>query len=193
MSIKRYTGSGFAEITSRKRWNGSSWVALTVGKRWNGDAWENVWNAAPAGGSGSAVTSGSGTFKNGASAVFTSTVSRPPVNYAGEYTYQKSGNALTVPVTFSAWISSAAKLGLNIRLTVYARLNGGTWSWAVIKSDSEIWQNSSERHEVHISLNGTARTSNVIEWYVSRAGSSYSGTAGNLGSVKSPKKHTFSL
>ena len=193
MSIKRYGGTSFAEINSRKRWNGSSWVDLTVGKRWNGSDWVNLWSNSQGSGSEISGTSGSGVLRNGRSTVFASTVSRPTVNYSGEYTYQRTGNTLTVPVTFSAWISSASKLGLNIRLTVFARLNGGTWSSAVIKNDSAMWQNSSQRHEALIRLSGTVRTSNVIEWYVTRAGSSYSGTAGSLGSAKRPKKHTFSL
>ena len=44
MSIKRYTGSAWSEISTRKRYNGSSWVNLTIGKRYNGSAWVDLWS-----------------------------------------------------------------------------------------------------------------------------------------------------
>lgn len=195
MSIKRYTGSAFSEVSTRKRWNGSSWVALTIGKRWNGSAWVDLWSSSSgvSGSSSGTATSGSGTLKNGNSTTFSSTVSTPTVNYSGTYTWQQSGNNLSVTVNFAAWISSASKLGRGIKLTVYARLNGGAWSSAVIKSDSAVWQNSSAKHYASVTLSGTAKSTNTIEWYVTRSGSSYSGTAGNLGSSVKPKKHTFGL
>lgn len=197
MSIKRYTGSAFSEVSTRKRWNGSAWVDLTVGKRWNGSAWVDLWSGSSgSSGSGSAsgtATSGSGTFKNGNSTTFSSTVSSPTVYYSGSYSWQKSGNNLSVSVTFAAWISSASKLGNGIKLTVYARLNGGAWTPAVIKSNDAVWKNSSAKHYASVSLTGTAKATNTIEWYVTRAGSSYCGTAGNLGSSKKPKIHTFGL
>ena len=189
MSIKRYTGSAFSEISSRKRWNGSAWVALTVGKRWNGAAWVDLWSNSSGGGdsSGGAV-SGSGSISR-----VSSTVSTPPVNYSGSYTWSKSGNSLTVPVTFRAWISKSAKLGSGILLTVYARLNGGAWKSAVIKSSGAVWQNSAAAHSASVTLNGAAKSSNTIEWYVTRAGSSFAGSAGSLGSASKPKKHTFDI
>ena len=189
MSIKRYTGSAFSEISSRKRWNGSAWVALTVGKRWNGAAWVDLWSNSSGGGdsSGGAV-SGSGSISK-----VSSTVSTPPVNYSGSYTWSKSGNSLTVPVTFRAWISKSAKLGSGILLTVYARLNGGAWKSAVIKSSGAVWQNSAATHSASITLNAAAKSSNTIEWYVTRAGSSFAGSAGSLGSASKPKKHTFDI
>lgn len=194
MSIKRYTGSAFAEVSTRKRWNGTSWVALTVGKRWNGSAWVDLWSSSSGSGSSSGTaTSGSGTLQNGNSTTFSSTVSSPTVYYSGSYSWQKSGNNLSVSVTFAAWISSASRLGSGIRLTVYARLNGGPWSPAVVKSNGDVWQNSSAKHYASVTLSGTAKSTNTIEWYVTRSGSSYSGTAGNLGSSVKPKKHTFGL
>ena len=99
MSIKRYSGTGFTDVSSRKRWNGSAWVDLTIGKRWNGSAWVDLWSAS-SGSSGSSggntgndarepetTKTGKGTFKNGSSTTFTSTASNPPVNYSAAYTY----------------------------------------------------------------------------------------------------------
>ena len=189
MSIKRYTGSAFSEISSRKRWNGSAWVTLSFGRRWNGAAWVDLWSNSSGGGdsSGGAV-SGSGSISR-----VSSTVSTPPVNYSGSYTWSKSGNSLTVPVTFRAWISKSAKLGSGILLTVYARLNGGAWKSAVIKSSGAVWQNSAATHSASVTLNAAAKSSNTIEWYVTRAGSSFAGSAGSLGSASKPKKHTFDI
>lgn len=47
MSIKKYSGTAFADVSARKRWNGSAWVDLTVGKRWNGSAWVDLWSTTP--------------------------------------------------------------------------------------------------------------------------------------------------
>ena len=194
MSIKRYSGSAFSEVSTRKRWNGSAWVALTVGKRWNGSAWVDLWSNSSGGGSGESSGGSEATVSgNGTIAKASSTVSSPTVNYSGKFNYRKSGSTLKTAVTFYAWISSASKLGKEIRLTVYVRLNGGSWKSVIIKSDSAVWQNSSAEHSVSVSLNASAKATNTIEWYVTRSGSSYSGTAGNLGSAKSPKKHTFKL
>ena len=197
MSIKRYSGSGFAEVASRKRYTGTAWVNLTFGKRWNGSAWVDLWNDSGSGGGdsggGSASSNGKGTFKNGSSTTFTSTVSRPPVNYSGSFTWTKSDSVLSVAVKFSAWISASATLGKEIKLTVFARLNGGAWKSAVIKSGAVVWKNSADKHDANISLSVEPKTSNTIEWYVTRAGSSYGGSAGNLGSAKSPIKQTFKV
>ena len=193
MSIKRYTGSAFSEVSTRKRWNGSAWVNLTVGKRWNGSAWVDLWSTSSGSGSSSGTAaSGSGTLKNGKYTTFSSTVSSPTVYYSGSFDWQKSGSSLTVPVTFAAWISSDSTLGKGILLTIKVRLNGGAWKSAVIKSDSAVWTKSSKKHYATVSLTGKAKSTNTIEWYVTRAGSSYSGSAGNLGSSSSPKKTTFS-
>lgn len=195
MSMKRHTGSGFSEITTRKRWNGSAWVNLTVGKRWNGSAWVDLWNdssGSSGSGTGSSGTSTTPTSGSGTIATVQSTASSPTVNYSGSYTWQKSGTSLTVPVKFAAWISSSAWLGTGKKLTVYARLNGGTWKSVVIKSNDDSWKYSSTKHYASVSLTGNAKTTNTIEWYVTRDGSNTSGSAGKMGSSGSPKKHTFS-
>lgn len=50
MTMKRWTGSAFVDITVAKRWNGSAWVDLTLAKRWNGSAWIDI--PLPGGGGG---------------------------------------------------------------------------------------------------------------------------------------------
>ena len=110
MSIKRYAGSGFTEVSTRKRWNGSAWVALTVGKRWNGAAWVDLWSAS--GGSGSSGSaSGSGWLVKNA----LSSASSPHVHYSAQYAAQRDGGAVAVTLTFAAWLnSSASRLGSGI-------------------------------------------------------------------------------
>lgn len=44
MSIKRYSGSAFADVTARKRFDGASWTDLTVGKRYDGANWVDLWD-----------------------------------------------------------------------------------------------------------------------------------------------------
>lgn len=46
MSIKRYNGSKFTEVTSRKRFDGNKWTDLTVGKRFDGSNWIDLWSYA---------------------------------------------------------------------------------------------------------------------------------------------------
>ena len=189
MSIKRYAGSGFTEVSTRKRWNGSSWVDLTVGKRWNGAAWVDLWSAS--GGSGSSGSaSGSGWLVKNA----LSSASSPHVHYSAQYAAQRDGGAVAVTLTFAAWLnSSASRLGSGIRLTVFARVNGGAWSSVVIKESSAVWSGVSS-HSASLTLSGNAAGNAVtVDFYVSRAGSSYGGSAGKLGSASSPKSYRFSM
>ena len=168
--MKRYSGAGFAEVSSRKRWNGSAWVKLTVGKRWNGSGWVDLW-----GGSGA---SGGVLFAD-----LKSTVSRPTVHYAAGYESLAGG----VRLTFRSWLNSGAWLGAGIRLTVRARINGGAWTSAVIKQSNSEWYGTSG-HSVSLTLDGGGSGS-AIEFYVTRSGSTYGGCAGNLGSARVPKKY----
>lgn len=187
MSMKRYSNSSAVDVTSRKRWNGSGWVALTIGKRWSGSAWVDLWtDSGGSGGSGSA----SGTLVSKVS----STVARPTVNYAASYAATRNGTALTVNLTFASWLNSSdSTLGTGVKLTVYARVKGGAWSTAVIKSASAVWRGVT-RHSVSLNLSGTVSgTAATVEFYVTRSGSTYGGSAGTLGSAGSPKYYTFQL
>lgn len=179
--IKKYSGSGFADVSSRKRWNGSSWSDLTIGKRWNGSAWVDLWNASSGGSS-----SGSSGTSSGSGVLFSdlkSTVSSPTVHYSCEYEVTNSG----VTLSSKGWLnSSASTLGNGIKLTVFARLNGGEWASAVIKAANSSWGGTG-KHSASLSVSGKASGRTKIELYVTRSGSSYSGSAGSIGSAKKPK------
>lgn len=121
-----------------------------------------------------------------------STVSRPAVHYSCGYGITRSGVSASVELSFKGWLtSSASKLGSGIKLTVYARMNGGAWSSAVIKQASSVWDDSS-KHSASVTLNGAVTGKVKIEFYISRAGSSYGGSAGAIASAKSPKTYYIS-
>lgn len=187
MSIKRYSGTGFTDVSSRKRWNGSAWVDLTIGKRWNGSAWVDLWSNS-SGGSGGG--SGGGDSGGGSGVLFSdlkSTVSSPTVHYSCEYEVTGSG----VTLSLKGWLnSSASSLGNGIRLTVFARLNGGAWASTVIKATNTAWRGTG-KHSASLSVSGKASGKTKIELYVTRSGSSYSGSAGSIGSAKKPKIFYF--
>lgn len=186
MSIKRYTGASFADVSSRKRWNGSAWVNLTFGKRWNGSAWVDLWN--DSGGSVGNNSDLNNAPQNSSGVLFSdmkSTVSSPTVHYSASYDVSDSSLVLT----FKGWLnSSASSLGSGIKLTVFARLNGGSWKNSVIKSGSAVWSGTT-KHSASITFSGVKNGKNKIEFYITRAGSSYSGSAGSIGSSSNPKTY----
>lgn len=127
----------------------------------------------------------------------TSTASSPNVNYSAAYTATRSSDntkTVSVKLNFSAWLpSSASKLGTGIKLTIYARINSGSWSSVVLKSTDVSW-NGTTKHSVSLTLSvSTTSSTATVDWYVSRTGSTYSGTAGTLGSSSSPKSYTINL
>ncbi len=194
MSIKRFTGAAFADVTVRKRWDGSGWVNLAFGRRWNGSAWADLWSDSDSGG-GSGGSGGSGSASGTLVSRVSSTVARPTVNYAATYAASRSGTALTMNLTLAAWLnSSASSLGSGVKLTVYARVRGSAaWSTAVIKSASAVWRGVT-RHSVSLNLSGTVSgTAATVEFYVTRSGSTYGGSAGTLGSASKPKSYTFNI
>lgn len=127
----------------------------------------------------------------------TSTASSPNVNYSATYTATRESETtktVSVKLNYSAWLpSSASKLGTGIKLTIFARINGGSWKSVVLKSTSAVWSGTA-KHTASLTLSADTTASTAkIEWYVSRTGSTYSGTAGTLGSASSPKSYTISL
>ena len=173
--IKRYSGSSAVDVTSRKRWNGSGWVDLTFGKRWSGSSWVDLWN--DSGGSGVLFSD------------MKSTVSSPTVHYSASYEVSDSSLVLT----FKGWLnSSASSLGSGIKLTVFARLNGGVWGNSVIKSGSAVWSGTT-KHSASLTLGGVKNGRNKLEFYIRRAWSSYSGSAGSIGKASDPKTYFFNL
>lgn len=186
MSIKRYSGAAFAAVSSRKRFtgSGSGWVDLTIGKRWNGSAWVDLWSNS-SGGSGD-----SGGGSGGSGVLFSdlkSTVSSPTVHYSCAYEVTGSG----VSLSFKGWLnSSGSSLGNGIKLTVFARLGGGAWASTVIKATNTAWSGTG-KHSASLSVSGKASGKTKIELYVTRSGSSYSGSAGSIASAKKPKIFYF--
>lgn len=55
MSVKRYSGSDFADVSTRRRFDGAGWVDLSVGRRYDGANWVDLWNAS-SGDSGEVIT-----------------------------------------------------------------------------------------------------------------------------------------
>ena len=191
MSIRRYSGSSAVDVTFRKRFTGSGWVDLTIGKRWNGSAWVDLWSNSSGGSGDSGGGSGdSGGGSGGSGVLFSdlkSTVSSPTVHYSCAYEVTGSG----VSLSFKGWLnSSASSLRNGIKLTVFARLNGGAWASTVIKATNTAWSGTG-KHSASLSVSGKASGKTKIELYVTRSGSSYSGSAGSIGSAKKPKIFYF--
>ncbi len=189
--IKRYSGAAFAEVASRRRFNGSSWVDLTFGRRFDGSAWVDLWSGSQGGGSDdSSASSKSGSLVSDT----VSTASSPHVHYAAAYSATKNGSALSVDLTFTAWLnSSGSSLKTGIKLTVFARINGGEWASVVIKQNSAVWTGTS-RHSASLHLAAVAGGSSVkVDFYVTRNGSSYGGDAGKLGTASQPKSYQFTM
>lgn len=127
----------------------------------------------------------------------TSTASSPNVNYSAAYTATRASDnteTVSVKLDFAGWLnSSASQLGTGIKLTIYARIDGGSWSSVVLKDTSVSWSGTT-KHSVSLTLSTSTTASTAkIEWYVSRTGSTYSGTAGTLGSSSSPQTHTINI
>ena len=140
--------------------------------------------------SSSSVLNKSGTLTSKVS----STVSSPTVHYSAAYSATKNGTALSVTLNFAAWLgSSGSTLGTGIKLTIYVRLNGGSWKSVAIKENSASWKGTSQ-HSAKLNLTATTSGSSAtVEFYVTRTGSNYSGTAGTLGSDSAPKSYTINL
>lgn len=42
MTMKRWDGAAYIDLTVAKRWDGSAWVDLTIAKRWDGTVWVDI-------------------------------------------------------------------------------------------------------------------------------------------------------
>lgn len=119
MTMKRWDGAAFVDITVAKRWDGAAFVDLTVAKRWDGAAWVDI--PLPGGGGGSlsataspGSASGSVTDSNLFVNVVSNGVTVTPTGGTGPYTYlwmKLSGdsavtvsNSTAASVTFSATV-----------------------------------------------------------------------------------------
>ena len=155
-------------------------------------------NSAPSGSSPSGTSPSSGSTSTVATGTLTSkvssTASSPTVYYSARHTTTRSGSNVTVALTFAGWLgSSGSKLGTGVKLTVYARINGGAWKSVVLKKTSDSWSGTTQ-HTASLNLSAatTAKTA-AVEFYVTRSGSTYSGSAGTLGSASAPKSYSVTL
>ncbi|MBQ1411890.1 MAG: hypothetical protein IIY93_01735 [Clostridia bacterium] len=142
----------------------------------------------------SASSSSSGTTTGMLTSKVSSTASSPTVYYSARHTTTRSGSNVTVALTFAGWLgSSGSKLGTGVKLTVYARINGGAWKSVVLKKTSDSWSGTTQ-HTASLNLSAatTAKTA-AVEFYVTRSGSTYSGSAGTLGSASAPKSYSVTL
>lgn len=126
-----------------------------------------------------------------------STASSPAVHYSVGYSAVRTDTAtvsVAVKLTVSARLgSSLSKLGTGIVLTFFARLNGGVWRSVVLKKNRDSWHGTGV-HTADLTLSGKVKDdAAVVEWYVSRVGSTYGGTAGVLGSAAAPEHNTIGL
>ena len=126
-----------------------------------------------------------------------STASSPAVRYDVSYSSARTEAAnpsVTVTLTVTTRLGSASsRLGTGIRLTFFARLNGGKWRSVVLKDNADYWEGSAP-HEVNLTLTGKAAAdAAAVEWHVSRVGSVYGGYAGIVGSTDAPERHTLGL
>lgn len=48
MTMKRWDGGSFVDLTIRRRWDGANWIDLTIARKWDGANWIDI--AFPGGG-----------------------------------------------------------------------------------------------------------------------------------------------
>lgn len=125
-----------------------------------------------------------------------STVSSPTVNYSATYIATRataSTAAVSVALTFSTWLNSGGFLGTGHALKIYVRMNGGAWQNVQIKSRDASWRGTT-KHTASVTLTGNVKSNETkIDFYVTREGSTESGSAGKLGSASKPKSYTATL
>lgn len=125
-----------------------------------------------------------------------SSVSSPTVNYSATYIATRataSATTVSVTLTFSTWLNSGGFLGTGHALKLYVRMNGGTWQNVQIKSRDASWRGTT-KHTASVTLTGNVKSNNTkIDFYVTREGSTESGSAGKLGSASKPKSYTATL
>lgn len=135
MTLKRFDGAVYVDLTTRKRFDGASWIDMTVAKRFDGAVWVDI----PLGGGGaiSATVShgevfGEEVLVGAGQPVFTTVVSQAPATVTvtptggtGPYTHSwavvsgSSGTSAINPT--SATTGFEALLGRNQSTSAYLR------------------------------------------------------------------------
>lgn len=103
MTMKRWDGGAYVDLTVAKRWDGSAWVDLTIARRWDGSNWIDI--PLPGGGSG------------GVSLTGTASINETVVDSAPVKTITTSPAALTTtggtgPYTYS-WTKVSGDSAIN--------------------------------------------------------------------------------
>jgi hypothetical protein len=123
MTMKRWDGGVYVDLTVAKRWDGSAWVDLTIAKRWDGVTWVDI--TLPGGGGGGSTLSLTGDTSSGGVAFGSDpvlTMTSEPVNVTttggtGPYVYNWSR------IGGDSAIQALAPTAHNTQFTVNANLN----------------------------------------------------------------------
>ncbi len=145
MTMKRWNGVSWFDLTTAKRWNGVAWIDLTVAKRWNGTSWIDI--ALPGGPPpGSVVATMSPGAVSGSVSGVTPAVRSVTSNFAtltvaggtGPYAYQwtrvsgSSGVLITAPNANSTSFHAAVPKGdtrqATMRCTVTDSLSASSFA-----------------------------------------------------------------
>lgn len=141
MTLKRWDGAVWVDLTTLKRWDGAAWVDLTTAKRWDGAAWVDL--AGFGGGSGFSVTvapAGASGSVTGASPLFkvvtSNSVTATPTGGTGPYTYSwtkvtgsssiSAASPTAATTTFSATVGRGSVVQATWRITVTDSLSATT-------------------------------------------------------------------
>lgn len=138
MTMKRWDGASFIDLTVAKRWDGASWVNLTIAKRWDGASWIDI--PLPGGGGGLSLTVSPGTasgfesrvgFAPAVLTVTSNSVTATPTGGVGPYTFSwariTGSSAPQANSPTSATTSWSANLGKN-------QVGDATWRCTVTDS-----------------------------------------------------------
>jgi hypothetical protein len=141
MTLKRWDGAAYIDLTTLKRWDGASWLDITLLKRWDGASWVDIALPGGGGGSFSATASpgsavGSVTDSFLITVVTSNAVAVTPAGGTAPYTYawtKVSGDSAPVPssytnsnVTFSASVGRDQERTATWRCTVTDSLSATT-------------------------------------------------------------------
>ena len=121
MTLKRWDGAAYVDLTTLKRWDGASWVDITLLKRWDGASWVDITLPGGGGGGLSATASpGSATGAVTNSSLFTvvtsNSVTVTATGGTAPYTYawtRVSGDSAPTPSSYTAagvyWSASVGR------------------------------------------------------------------------------------
>lgn len=114
MTLKRWDGASWTDLTFIKRWSGSAWVDLTTLKRWSGSAWVAI-PLPGGGGSGLSAT----------------------VNDSSVF-----GVEFRAPHAAPAVLTVVSNTPATVTVTAIAGTGPYTYSWSHLSGDSAVQVNS---------------------------------------------------